>query len=281
MRDHLSSTDVRGLLRLLAELRELGADPGAWRARLVANLDALCGAKVAVVTELRVNATPEHAPTNCAEAVTPLQTVDHGLDASLRERFYRELYFIDHRADDALNAVVPLYGSAFTIKRQNVIADRHWDRSCSANERFRPLGCDDFVMSMLPVASLGVISSMEVYRGTGVRFSERERLIIELLHEELGNDWNRLGREEGARLTPRSAASARAADGRNQRERARLRARCLAAHRTRAHQGDPSRLRRPQPWRTVGARRGGPGLRQANSSRRRARLATRRPGPRH
>jgi DNA-binding CsgD family transcriptional regulator len=187
----------------LAELRELGADPGAWRAHLVANLEALCGAQVAVITELRVNAPPEHAPTNCAEAVTPLQTVDHGLDSSLRERFYRDLYFIDHRSDDALNAIVPLYGSAFTVRRQNVIADRRWDRSCSANERFRPLGCDDFVMSMMPVASLGVISSMEVYRSRGVRFSERERLFIQLLHEELGHDWNRLGREEGARLTPR------------------------------------------------------------------------------
>jgi len=205
MRDHLASADVRALLRLLAELRELGADPGAWRAHLVTSLEALCGAEMAVNTELRVNANtkPDGSPANCAEAVTPLQVIDHGLDASSRDRFYRELYFIDHRSDDALNAIVPLYGSAFTVTRQKVIADRHWERSVSANERFRPLGCDDFVMSMMPVASLGVISSLEVYRGRGVRFSERERLFIELLHEELGHDWNRVGHEEGARLTPR------------------------------------------------------------------------------
>ena len=203
MRDHLSSADVRALLRLLAELRELGADPGAWRAHLVTNLEALCSAQVAVISELRVNAHADRAATNCAEAVTPLQAVDHGLDASFRDRFYRDLYFIDHRSDDALNAVVPLYGSAFTVSRQNVIGDRHWDRSFSANERFRPLGCDDFVMSMMPVAALGVISSMDVYRDAGKRFSERERLLVELLHEELGHDWNRVEREEGARLTPR------------------------------------------------------------------------------
>ena len=137
MRDHLSSADVRALLRLLAELRELGGDPGAWRAHLVSNLEALCGARVAVISELRVNGTPAHAPTNCAEAVTPLQAVDHGLDASLREQFYRDLYFIDHRTDDALCAMVPLYGSAFTVSRQNVIGDRHWDRSVSANERLQ------------------------------------------------------------------------------------------------------------------------------------------------
>ncbi len=202
MRDHLSSADVRALLRLLAELRELGAEPGAWRAHLVANLEALCGASVAVISELRVNANADRAATNCAEAVTPLQAVDHGLDASFRERFYRELYFIDHRTDDALGAIVPLYGSAFTVSRQNVIADRHWQRSVSANERFRPLGCNDFVMSMMPVTSLGVISSMEVYRGVGTRFGERERLFVELLHEELGHNWNRVERG-GARLTPR------------------------------------------------------------------------------
>ncbi len=205
MRDHLASADVRALLRLLGELRELGAGPGAWRAHLVASLEALCGAEVSVTTELRVNASTEtgSAPANCAEAVTPLQAVDHGLDAASRDRFYRELYFIDHRADDALNAIVPLYGTAFTVTRQDVIGDRHWDRSNSANQRFRPLGCDDFVMSMMPVASLGVISSMEVYRNRGARFSERERLFIELLHEELGHDWSRVGRDEGARLTPR------------------------------------------------------------------------------
>jgi DNA-binding CsgD family transcriptional regulator len=202
MRDHLSSADVRALLRLLAELRELGAEPGAWRAHLVSNLEALCGAQVAVTTELRVNSNADHA-TNCAEAVTPLQSVDHGLDPGLRGRFYRDLYFIDHRADDALGAVVPLYGSAFTVTRQDVIGDRHWDRSVSANERFRPLGCDDFVMSMMPVASLGVISSMEIYRGRGARFRERERLLVELLHEELAHDWARVERDEGARLTPR------------------------------------------------------------------------------
>src|SRR5690349_15372522 len=105
MRDHLTSADVRALLRLLGELRELGADPGAWRAHLVASLEALCGASVAVISELRVNENAGQAATNCAEAVTPLQAIDHGLDASFRERFYRELYFIDHRKDDALTAI--------------------------------------------------------------------------------------------------------------------------------------------------------------------------------
>lgn len=203
MRDHLSSADVRALLRLLAELRELGADPAAWRAHLVASLEAMCGAHVAVTTELRVNDNADHAATNCAEAVTPLQAIDHGIDASARERFYRDLYFIDHQTDDALSAIVPLYGSSFTVTRDSVITDRHWDRSACANDRFRPLGCDDFVMSMMPVPALGVISSMEMYRGRGARFSERERTLLQLLHEELAHDWNRIDRDEGARLTPR------------------------------------------------------------------------------
>jgi len=205
MRDHLSSTDVRALLRLLAELRDLGADPAAWRAHLVASLESLCGAGVAVTTELRVNDNRDRAATNCAEAVTPLQAIDHGLSASSRERFYRDLYFIDHQTDDALSAIVPLYGSAFTVTRDSVITDRHWDRSFCANERFRPLGCDDFVMSMMPVPALGVISSMEVYRDRGARFGERERTLVQLIHEELAHDWNRIGRSEEARLTPRQA----------------------------------------------------------------------------
>lgn len=203
----LHTSDVRALLRILGELRELGADPSAWRTHLVTSLESLCDARVAVISELRVNELAVDAEiTNCTEAVTPLQMIDHGVDASTRARFYQDLYFIDHQTDDALGGIVPLYGSAFTILRRDVIDDRRWDRSFSGNERFRALGCDDFVMSMAPVSSLGVISSLEIYRPRGKRFTERERLLIALIHEELANDWSRIERRDeksDVKLTPR------------------------------------------------------------------------------
>ena len=200
----LPSQDVRALLRLLAELRDLGADPRAWRTHLTHNLERLCAAHVSVVTELHVNAPPPSGvTTNCTEAVTPLQMIDHGIDPSARSRFYNDLYFIDHTKDDALGGIVPLYGSSFTVTRGQVIDDRSWERSFSANDRFRANGCDDFVMSMQPVSRLGVISSLEIYRPSGQRFGDRERLLVELLHEELARDWSQIDRADNVRLTAR------------------------------------------------------------------------------
>jgi DNA-binding CsgD family transcriptional regulator len=158
-----------------------------------------------LVIELRRNSvTPslEQQP-SCADFVTALHSVSHGLDAGSRERFYREIYYTDHRTDDALSGMVSLYGSTFTARRADVVSDRQWDRSFSANERFRPNGFDDFVLSMVPVQELNVFSSIEVYRGPGRRFGQREKLFLSLLHEELANDWKAASTHGAVRLTPR------------------------------------------------------------------------------
>lgn len=176
-RESLDSQDIRALLRLLAELRELGGDPDAWRGHLARRLEELCDAPVSLVIELkRHDVTPvlDDKP-SCSDFVSPLHAVSHGLDAGARERFYREVYFTDHSTDDALGGVVPLYGTAFTVRRGDVVSDRMWNRSFSANERWRANGLDDFILSMVPVPELNVLSSIEVYRGRGRRFSERER----------------------------------------------------------------------------------------------------------
>jgi DNA-binding CsgD family transcriptional regulator len=217
----LDSQDIRALLRLLAELRELGSDPDAWRKHLAQRLEVLCATPVSLVIELRRNdVTPEvDDKPSCADFVTAVHSVAHGLDTSSLERFYREVYYIDHRTDDALFGVVPLYGTAFTVQRGDVITDRKWNRSFSANERFRANGIDDFVLSMVPVPELNVISSMELYRSPGRRFSERERLFVALLHEELANDWQTSLTRGEVRLTPRQAqVLARLAEGASEKE---------------------------------------------------------------
>ena len=202
MSETLEARDVRSLLRLLAELREMGSEPKAWRAHLATNLEALCGASVVVVGELRENeGVASQGVVTCADVVTSLQSIDHGLDASSRDRFYRDIYFIDHAKDDALGAVVPLYGSPFTVARGDLLDDRAWDRSFSANERFRAMGYDDFILSMAPVGALDVLCSLGIFRAPGKRFTARERLIVSLVHEELSTDWNR--RSGTTRLTPR------------------------------------------------------------------------------
>ncbi len=54
----------------------------------------------------------------------------------------------------------------------------------------------------MPVPRLGVLSSLELYRAAGAPFGGRERLIVQLLHEELASDWSRVASQQ-PRLTPR------------------------------------------------------------------------------
>src|SRR5688572_27152402 len=71
MADALHSQDIRALFQLVGELRELGADPAAWRRHLVTALASLCGASLAVVSELRVDPAVAATTNNCAEVVRP------------------------------------------------------------------------------------------------------------------------------------------------------------------------------------------------------------------
>jgi DNA-binding CsgD family transcriptional regulator len=204
----LDADDIRALFQLTGELRELGGDPAAWREHLAASLERVCGAQVVVVSELAVNpavrgpkATPEEA--NCATAVTPLQIRDRGLEPAKRQSFFDDLYWSSHRIDDTLLPIIDLYGTAFTVRRSDIVDDRRWLRSLMANERYRRHGCGDFTMSMAPVEHLGVICGLEIYRAWGEPgFTPRDRLIVDLLHGELARDWRRAV-EQVPRLTPR------------------------------------------------------------------------------
>ena len=211
MATRLEADDVRQLFRLAGELRELGSDPAAWRAHLAASLEGLCQASIVVVCELLVSpalrkgAAPVRAEEvgNCAQAVRPLQIRDHGLDEGGRDSFFADVYWTDHRQDDALEGIVRLYGTAFTVRRRDLVADQRWYRSAIANERYRKHHCGDFIMSMMPVDDLGVVCSVELFRPwRGAAFTPRERLLVDLLHGELSRDWRR-PRGTGPRLTVR------------------------------------------------------------------------------
>jgi hypothetical protein len=53
MQPSLDSQDIRALLRLLAELRELGREPEAWRMHLAESLETLCAAPISLCSQQR------------------------------------------------------------------------------------------------------------------------------------------------------------------------------------------------------------------------------------
>lgn len=205
----LPISDVRSLLQLMGEIRELGASPAVWRAHLAAELSRLCGARAVVSLELQVRKPRTDVERQavsggtCQAAAAPLVVAHTGLTAGKEGAFFGDVIWHDHASDPTLNGLMPLYGSTFVRTREQLAEDRQWYGSALANERFRQHDCDDFIISMCAVPNAGVVCSMELFRPWGAaRFEERERLLVQLVQEELGRDFRARVAQE-PRLSPR------------------------------------------------------------------------------
>jgi DNA-binding CsgD family transcriptional regulator len=191
----LELADIRALLRLLGEVRELGASPLAWRAHLAAELARLCHARAVVSSELsprRPQSTAQAAAIaegSCQAAATPLALAHTGVGSNA-ERFLRDVVWYDHASDPTLNGLLPLYGKTFIRSRAELAEDRRWYHSVLANERFRQHDCDDFILAMCAVPHAGAICSLELLRPWGApAFGPRERSLVQLVQEELARDF--------------------------------------------------------------------------------------------
>jgi DNA-binding CsgD family transcriptional regulator len=209
MAESLSLSDVRALLRLLGEVRELGDSPAAWRGHLAERLSQLCGARAVVSSELSPRTPRSEAQQaaaragSCQAAITPLAVAHAGLDEGNAASFFHDVVWYDHASDRTLQRLVPLYGSTFIRTRADLAEDATWYGSALASERFRRHDCDDFIIAMCAVPGAGVICSLELFRPWGaVRFAERERLLVQLVQEELSRDFQ-ASVEPLRRLSPR------------------------------------------------------------------------------
>jgi DNA-binding CsgD family transcriptional regulator len=181
----LRADDVRALLRLLGELRELGDQPPQWRRHLLARLARLCGTRAGLAGEVAVVGDPRGRA-----GVTVVHREEQGVAADEERRFEEDVVWNTHGPNDAIAGSWSRYGLRFTAARRQLVADRVWYRSTVANERFRPFDCDDFIVAMTPVPGLRTIASIKLFRPWGDRrFGERERLLVELLTDELARDW--------------------------------------------------------------------------------------------
>lgn len=204
----LDLSDVRALLRLLGEVRELGASPERWRAHLAAELARLCEARAVVSSELRPRQPSGAAEAaaisqgSCQAAASPLALAHAGVGSNA-EQFLRDVIWYDHQSDPTLNELLPLYGKTFIRSRADLAEDSRWYRSPLANERFRRHDCDDFIMAMCVVPGAGVICSLELLRPWGAEaFGQRERLLVQLVQEELARDFQ-ASLTQALRLSPR------------------------------------------------------------------------------
>lgn len=170
--------NVRAILRLVGECRDLGYDPGEWGRHLNDGLCRLTGTRAAVGGELR-------APGRGA-AGELAALVDVGLAAAERAAVDD---FVRHRGFGAHPVSAVLHGWAGRVAartRRQLVPDRDWYRSFCYQMFHRPVNRDHCLVSpyRLPDGGLNLIT---LHRTAGERdFFPRERRLLLLAHTEIG-----------------------------------------------------------------------------------------------
>jgi DNA-binding CsgD family transcriptional regulator len=174
----LRAQDVRDAHRLIGECRELGTDPALWHRRLFEELSRLIGVHMAAGMEgwwgrpAGIQIVSAHHVTDDPEARASLLAYHRAKGPS---------------QDLLLTVFERLPGPQITRTRPQLVPDSVWYRSESFQRYRRPGGVDDELGSICRVSGDGAISAISLSRRLGDRvFSEREQLLVEFLHAELG-----------------------------------------------------------------------------------------------
>jgi DNA-binding CsgD family transcriptional regulator len=216
--------DVRELLQLIGEVRELGAEPRQWREHMLSSLARLCGAQVSLMEEAwipqshstsadlkrvwsvaRERAHQLSLPGFSMKAVV-LQMLDVGFSRpTQRDAYYEFCVAAGYRDDPSFSGCLKAAMSSSTAARQDFIADREWYYSPHVNNQRRLMDLDNYVCSSQPIADTNCTSIMGFHRPFGDRpFSERETTLVRVFHEELGRLWSSTREALPSRsLTPR------------------------------------------------------------------------------
>jgi len=178
--------------RLVAEVRERGDDPLAWRRHLLLGLNRLVGARLSSALERVVIAGPSGAGRWAPERLLGVVSVGYADEV---ERLRHAAAVDASRTagrDLGWEAAAPLAGRAFTRSRGQLVADRDWYRSDHARVACLNFGVDSFIRSELPVRSAGRVHYLSLTRPPGDRpFSPGECRLVALVHSELGRVWRR------------------------------------------------------------------------------------------
>ncbi len=214
----LASADAVKLLLLMGTLSSLRGDPRAWRQELLAGINRILPASASVAFILR-NVHAQNAP-------EVANHFDAGFVSSApRQAFLREINAAPFRDPLSLFALRRLAGGdlqTLTCLRSDAVDDAVWNANPHVLTRRRPSGMDDCLLSIHRGAEPGIVYAILALRAAPPRFAEgsaagkkrlpsrfspRERLLLDTLHQAL--DWI-YGIEESAhRLNYASALAPR------------------------------------------------------------------------
>jgi DNA-binding CsgD family transcriptional regulator len=167
--ERLKLRDVRAIFRLVGELRELGADPNAWRPHMVQKLLEIVQAQVVVSSEV-------HFRKNISRGT--MQVVDVGWACNEERKTWQiqverddekpENYWLAPGEKDDGEGRVP-------VKPTKTV-----------------YGGKSFLLSQIPLPHIMAVDQLGLHRAWGdAPFSKCQHKLVRLLHVELGRLWKK------------------------------------------------------------------------------------------
>jgi DNA-binding CsgD family transcriptional regulator len=183
----LKLKDVRRIFRLIADIRELGADPNKWRPHLVKELGRIVGAQITVSAEVHFR-----------RSKTPgmMRVIDIGWGGDSDEN----LWTISTERDDERPETYWLAegDGAGTIDSKGEGPDAAADDWGKAGDLItvkperKVYGGKSFILSQYPLPHAGAVDQLGLHRGFGEEpFTPSQHRLIHLFHVELGRLWRR------------------------------------------------------------------------------------------
>ncbi|MEX0887165.1 MAG: LuxR C-terminal-related transcriptional regulator [Phycisphaeraceae bacterium] len=196
----LRNRDVRNIYRLLGDCRDLGADPLAWRRRLLDGLIRLLGARVAHIGDLQGMA---------SRSLTTPDMMQIGLEAPTQTAAFEAYFQFLANGGAGQEAFAQRFGELppdrLNTRTTSQLMERDaWHRSMTFQRFHQPMDVDEGILSLWPLSTRNPRHglSVSVRRSVGEpAFTERERRMLHWTNHELA-------RELGRTLAPTSEPAA-------------------------------------------------------------------------
>jgi DNA-binding NarL/FixJ family response regulator len=183
MSDSVTWQDARAIFRLLDELKQLRHDALTWRRHLLTELSTLVGAQVGLAAEA-----PEG---RMLDPSSHVGSVDVGWESGAeRSAWMQVCERTEPELDPSDVRIASLGVGSYTLRRQELAADRGWYSSVIFNEHYRPARINHYLLSMLHVPEHRAMHYVFLFKAHSDRpFTEREQQLVHHLHGELGELW--------------------------------------------------------------------------------------------
>ena len=205
--NRVSLAEVRAMVRLLGECRELGDDPVVWRQHFGAGIARMVGAELVTTGEV----------TGCISGMVQVPGgTAWGFENGFNLAAYRTLVegcSQDPLGSETFRGIVAAWrgcrGPGVALARHQLVPDRLWQRTFDYQFMARTMGTDAMIQSLWTVdTKRDEVDGMALCRAPGQpAFDDREVAVVSLVHQEVarlvGGPLARFDEPAPSKLAPR------------------------------------------------------------------------------